>query len=317
MASGSERKPPGMSSLEWVIIVVLLLALTFISVYGAHSEIVDIRALAAGDIDRMHNEVISGHAVSPTQYRVGAYWLAEVMKPLFHGDLFAVYQFQRFIFTFLAGILLAMFLRRFLDASWALAGVMYFYAALPWAYLGYHHQPADPINLFLFLLAYNVVVAGCNWWLIPIVAAGVVNRETVLLLPIFDFVIHYDRRPYGGHFLRIALEVIAGIVVYAGLYLHFGPRAHPDAFIMIGKNLRDPLMYLSMLVFILPIFVLAIWRWHTLDAFPRRCIIFAIIFTAFYFVFGYLREMRLMTPIIPLLLVPALMNLKTWFYKDN
>jgi len=300
-----------------ILITALIFCLSYISVYGAHLEIVDIRALAAGDIDRMHNEVINGNADSPTQYRPLSYWFAELTKFICSGNIFLTYLMNRFLFTFLAGLLLMRFFRRYLGFTWAFAGTIYFYAVLPWAYLGYHHQPADPINLFLFLLAYNAIVGGKPWWLILIVCVGMTNRETVILLPFLDLLANIDKRPIGGHILRFGLSIILAVAVYGAVYLHYGPREHPDPFIMVWRNLHDPLLIKSAAVFLLPPLVIALVGWGSMPLLHRRMFYFSFLFIIYYFMFGYFREMRLFTPILPLILLCALHNMKGWFAGDT
>ena len=313
MQSSADSTTKPLNFAGMILITVLIFCLTYISVYGAHHEIVDVKALAAGDIDRMHADFMNGKAESPTQYRPLSYRLAELTRPIYSGDLFLTYLLNRFIFTFLSGLLLMRFLKRYLGFTWALAGTAFFYAMLPWAYLGYHHQPADPINLFLFILAYNLVADGKPWWLVPVVGIGMANRETVILLPVFDLLLSIDKRPIGGHLLRFGLSIISGLVVYAIIYSHYGPRAHPDPFIMLWTNLRDPWLIGSAFVFLLPPLVIALAGWGGMPRFHRRAFYFSILFIANYLVFGYFREMRLFTPILPLLLLCALHNIKRWF----
>lgn len=307
-----------MSLREWLVWVVIIFCMSYISVFGTHHEIVDRRADSAGDIIRMHEEVISGNAKSPIQYRIGSYWLAEKTKSFYGGSLLRTYQNHRFIFTFLSGMLLIILVRRFFKPGWAFAGMAYFFALLPWAYLGYHHQPADPINLFFFLLAYMAITAGRPWWIIPIVAIGMLNRETIILIPIFDLILNYDKRPIGGHLIRIIAGIIIGLAVYAAIYGHFGAKEHTDEpLIMIAKNLNDPAIVFSFGVFLLIPMILSFAGWRNLTTFMRRGLIFSCFFILFYFIFGLFHEMRLLIPILPLIILTTLHSIKGWFEFSN
>jgi hypothetical protein len=291
--------------------------MAYISVFGAHMEIVDIRALLAGDIDRVHAQVISGEAVSPIQYRIGSYWLAQSIRPLFADDLFRTYLNLRFFFTFLSALMLMRFLRCHVGYGWAFGGTAYFFALLPWAYLGYHHQPADPINLFFFMLGYLAIACGRPWYIIPVVAIGALNRETIMLLPIFDLILNYDRRPVGGHIFRVALSIVAGLAVYGAVYAYFGPREHPDPLFMFAINVRDPLIMISFGVFILPPLAIALAGWRGLGEFGRRALVFSIFFICFIFMFGLFHEMRLFMPILPLVILVAMQSLQGWFKTEQ
>ncbi len=301
-----------MTAVEWLLAVLIIATLTYISVYGAHMEIVDKPALFAGDIDRVHAQVITGNAESPTQYRIGSYLMAHYLSRMFHGEtrLFQTYLFLRFIFTFGSGILLYAFLRRYLAPEWAFGGTAYFYALLPWAYLGYHHQPADPVNLFMFLLGYHAVCSGKSWWMLVIVTVGMINRETVILLPLFDILMNYRTKSPGSLLMRAALSVVAGLFVYFLIFNAFGPREHPDPYIMLYSNLHDPLLPLSFGVFLLPLLLISFAGWRHLDSMHHRMLVFSGVVIIFYFVFGNFHEMRLFLPILPLLVLTTAESLK-------
>lgn len=316
MPDASAEKPATMTPREWLVWVLIIFCLTYISVFGTHMEIVDRRAQYAGDIDRLHNEVISGEAVSPIQYRIGSYWLAEKTKSLYGGSLQRTYQNHRFWFTFLSALLFICFLRRFLKPGWAFAGMAYFFALLPWAYIGYHHQPADPINLFMFMLGLAAIAHNKPWWLIPIVGIGMFNRETVILLPIFDLVLNYDKRPIGGLVIRTALSIVIGLAVYAAIYAYFGAGDHPDNFIMLATNLMDPLIILSFGIFLVVPLILSFTGWKHHTQFIRRGLIFSVFFLCFYLVLGLFHEMRLFFPILPLVILAVISSLRGWFEPD-
>jgi hypothetical protein len=310
VGNSDNDKRSRISGIEWLIALALILCLTVISVYGAHMFIADERADNAGDFDRMHANVLTGNAESPTQYRIGSYLLAHWIAPLFDGKLLWAYSFLRFIFTLASGILLYAFLRRYLEPGWAFGAMAYFYALLPWAYIGYHHQPADPVNLFIFLLGYSAVCSGRPWWLLLIVPVGMVNRETVILLPLFDLLMNFDRKPLGSLPIRAMISIIAGLFVYYLIFSFFGPRDHPDEFIMLYENLRDPLIVLSFGIFLLPLLILSIAGWKHQDTFARRAFGYSVFIIVFYFIFGKFHEMRLFLPILPLLVLTTIRSIQ-------
>jgi len=293
------------------LVAVILACATFAYIAtGIHLVMVDRPAEEKGVISGWHNLVLAGDAPSPNQYRPGAYLLAEWMKNAFFGDIYSAYFYERLFFTFTTGLFSFLFFRRFLPFGWSLAALCWFYAILPQTYIGYGHQPADPINATFYGLAYLAVASGAPLWVIPITGIGTFFRETSILLPLFSLIITFDKRPLWHSLVRFAVGILAGLVVYGLMRYYYGPAEHPDPWIMVGGNLKE----LFWLRFFLPATLvpgaLAIWCWKGLGPYLRRSLIFVLIFLIIHFIFARFGETRLLLPILPLLICSALAGLK-------
>ncbi len=305
-ASGT--KPPRLTAPE---ILAVALACAVFSYVAAFAHLVMVDSRAANDIDRYHNEVLTGQADSPMQYRPGAYLLAESMRKAFNIDLVRTYYLERMFFYFTTGLLIFAFFRRFLSIGWALAGIGWFYAVLPFTYIGYGHQPADPINATFYAIAYLAAASGMPLWIFPTIALGAFFRETVILLPVINLFVEYGRRPIGGVIVRFMIGIAVALLVIYAIRTLYGPRPHPDEWIMIGTNLEQSGRWIWGLIILagLPS-VLTIWGWRGLDTFHKRSILFAVLFLVIHFVFGRFGETRLYLPILPLFISAAINALK-------
>jgi len=302
-------KTVGPSKQAIELIAVILACATFAYIATAiHLVLVD--RPAAKDIYNWHTNVLAGTASSPNQYRPGAYLLAEGLKNAFSGDIYSAYFYERLFFTFTTGLFSFLFFRRFLPFGWSLAALCWFYAILPQTYIGYGHQPADPINATFFALAYLTVASNAPLWVIPLTGIGAFFRETSILMPLFSLMITYDKHPRWHSLVQFAGGVAAGMIVYGLTRGYYGPAEHPDPWIMIGVNLKSLVWIRFFLTATLAPVVLSIWCWKGLDSYLKRSLIFVLLFLIIHFIFARFGETRLMLPILPLLICSALAGLK-------
>jgi len=273
---------------------------------------------AALNIEEDHNKVLSGEADSPMQYRPGAYLVAEGFRYAFKGNLIKAYYVERMLFSFTAGFVIFLFFRRFLTTGWALAGVGWFYAILPFTYQGYWLQPADPINATFYALAYLASASGLPLWITPLAAVGALFRETVILLPVFNLIAEFGKRPIDRVLVRFIVGIGATVFVIIAIQSIYGPRAHPDPWIMVGNNLKDSWRWIwGLIILIGPSSALAIWGWRGLGTFHKRSLLFAAMFLIIHFIFGRFGETRLYLPVLPLFILAALNGLKYQLGKNT
>lgn len=266
---------------------------------------------AATDISFWHESVLAGEATSPNQYRPGAYLMAEWIKSAFFEEIYSAYFYQRLIFTFLTGFFSFIFFRRFLPVGWSFGALGWFFAIIPFTYLGYGHQPADPVNAAFYVLAYIAMASGTPSWVILITPIGVFFRETALLIPLFSLMIDFDQPPIWGKLTRFIIGILAGLIVYAAIRYVYGQAEHPDPWIMIAHNFMERKIWFRFALVLLALPTgLAIWCWKGLDKFLKRSLLFVLLFLIIHFVFGRFGETRLFLPILPLLIVSALYGLK-------
>jgi hypothetical protein len=301
----SLRKP--ILAAELIIAALTCVFFSYIAT-GVHLIMVD--RPAATDISGWHAAVLAGEASSPNQYRPGAYLLAELIKQAFFREIYSAYFYERMLFTFATGFFSFVFFRQFLPTGWSFAAIGWFYAVLPQTYIGYGHQPADPINATFFVLAYLAMASRAPSWVVPVTAVGMFFRETALLLPLFGLMVEYDQRPVGGVLARFVTGIVTGLVVYFAIRYFYGSVEHPDPWIMVGRNIEG----IGRISFFIPLLLLpaglAIWGWKGLEPFLKRGLLFALLFIIIHFIFGRFGETRLILPILPLLIVSAMVGLK-------
>ncbi len=302
---------------ELVAVFFLCAAFAYIATF-THAVMIDRHAV--GEILSWHRQVLSGEAPSPNQYRPGAYVLAELLSRAFFGNPVAGYHYERMFFTFLTGFFGFMFFRRYLSFGWSLATLAWFFAILPFTYIGYGHQPADPINSTFYVLAYLAMASGAPFWLIPITGLGVYFRETALLIPVYGLMLEYDLPPFWKRLARFIAAIVLGLLVYGTIRWFYGPAEHPDSFIMLGENvnsfIRDGLHNFLLMVFLTLVLlptVIAFWSWRHIHKDLKRGMLFALVFIVIHFIFGRFGETRLYLPILPLLLLSATYGLKSRF----
>jgi len=122
-----------------VMYFTLSLATTF-----AHDWYIDSRTQPV--CKALHEQVMTNNAPAPIQYRVFQYYAAEGLMRMgvpFRGAYF----FLRLLFTFLAAVTLHYFLAYWFSPVVCVLGTLYFFGALPVAYLRYYMQPMDIPNL--------------------------------------------------------------------------------------------------------------------------------------------------------------------------
>jgi len=308
VSEASSTKPSRLTATEILAVAFACAVFSYVAAF-AHLVMVDGRA--ANDIVRYHNEVLTGQADSPMQYRPGAYLLAETMRKAFRTDLVRTYNLERMFFYFTTGLLIFMFFRKFLNTAWALAGIGWFYAVLPFTYIGYGHQPADPINATFYALVYLAAASGMPLWIFPTIALGAFFRETVILLPVFNFFIEYGKRPIGGVIVRFLIGIAVAFLLILAIRHFYGTRPHPDDWIMIGTNLEQSWRWIWGLIILVGLpSALTIRGWRGLGTFHKRAVLFAALFLVIHFVFGRFGETRLYLPVLPLFILAAINALK-------
>ena len=291
------------------IIVALFACIFFTYIAGfVHLFIVD--SPARGDIAEWHQKVLAGNAESPNQYRPGAYLLAELMRRAFSWNIVVAYNHERMLFTFAMGFLSFFFYRRFLPYGWSLAAIGWFYAVLPYTYIGYGHQPADPIFAMFFVLGYLAMAYGAPSWVILISATSAFFRETSILIPLYGLFIEFNLKPLRGVIVRFMLGIVGVILVYGLIRWFYGPAEHPDPWIMLGINIEDDIWRRYFLTLTLLPGVLVIWCWKGLDPFLKRSMYFLLVFLIIHFIFARFGETRLLLPMMPLLICSALAGLR-------
>src|ERR1700704_4434762 len=170
-----------------------------------------------------HTRVIAGTFVSPDQYRVLTYLLAEALVRL-GVPIHSAHEVWRGIFSNTSLYGFYRYLRGWFTPLVALLGTFMLAAAIPLTYVYYMMQVTDPLNMLVFFLAFWVMREGKDPWLIPLVGVGMLNRESPVLIPVFYLAVRWGR-PWRTWLPVLIASSALAVTVYFGLRLYYGPRA--------------------------------------------------------------------------------------------
>jgi hypothetical protein len=258
-----------------------------------------------------HTQIIEGHGPYPDQYRVLTYLLAQGL--IVAGVPFSIaHALLRFVFTTASLYLFHQYLRAWVRPSLALLGFFMLAAALPLTFLYYFMQPTDPLNMVVYFLAFRALLAGRDAWLIPLVAVGMVNRETAALLPLLHACVRWGRSPLSRWLPQCLIAAAVAAAIYVGLRLTYGfapPYAENSPAGYWAANFSDPGTWIQLLGF----FNLALWvgwqEWRDAPAFLNRAAWFVPAFVLIHFSVGYVREVRYFLPLLPIVVPLTLLRL--------
>lgn len=305
--------PPGVQS-GLTPFTLLFLSLALASGLGLlHWRMVDVHNL---DFMRSwHSAIIEGRGPYPDQYRFLVFFLAEGLVRL-GLPVTGAHSLLRLLFTSASLYVFYRYLAGWFSPMTSLLGFFMLAAVLPLTYLFYRMQVTDPLNLLIWILALWAMRDRRDLALYSLIAVGMLNRETVILIPVLYACVRAGTAPLRAwlpHALALAL-LAAGM--YAGLRLLFGLREP-----YVGSGLaslpdfwRFNARHWAGWVQVLAFFNLAlIFAWRDLGRRPvflRRALWIVPIFVAIHFSVGHLREIRLDLPLIPILVPLTLMALE-------
>jgi len=178
------------------------------------------------------------------QYRVLVYYAAAGLQKL--GISFkASYLILRGAGLLAVACLFHYLLLIFFPPGAAFTGVLILFAALPQTYLHYFMQEMDIPNLIVFLLGLIAIVRRRDWMLIPLIALGMINRETPVFLPIIWLFVRWDELPLRALAGFLTAYYLTAFGVYGGLQAYFGRHASFSPLIMLSDNLSNIHSYIG------------------------------------------------------------------------
>ena len=255
-------------------------------------------------------QVIAGVMTSPVQYRVLTYALAQGLMDL-GLPIHSAHEVWRVIFTTLSLFVLYKFLRGWFSPFTSLLGMFMLAAAIPLTYVYYMMQVTDPLNMLVFFLAFWAMRERRDVWLIPLVAIGMLNRESPILIPLFYLAVRWGEPVREWIPILVATSVVA-IGVYFGLRVVLGSRppcCSTDLVHNLLVNLTDWRAYVD----VLGVLNIALWGswigWRQRPEFLRRLSLVVPVFIVPYLLEGTIRESRYYLPILGILIPMVLFYL--------
>ena len=258
-----------------------------------------------------HTRVIAGTFVSPDQYRILTYLLAESLVRL-GLPIHSAHEVWRVIFTSSSLYVFYRYLRGWFAPLVAVLGTFMLAAAIPLTYVYYMMQVTDPLNMLVFFLAFWVMRAGKDPWLVPLVGVGMLNRESPVVIPVFYLAVRWGR-PWRTWLAVLVASSALAVMVYFGLRLYYGPRppcCSTDPIEHLLVNFTDWRAYLDS-ISVLNIALWAGWLgWQRRPEFLRRLALILPLFLLPYLMFGTVREARYYLPVLAILIPMALFYLQ-------
>lgn len=247
-----------------------------------------------------HEEMLSGRAGAPNQYRILTPWLADLLWQG-QGDLYARYFFLRGLFTGLSFWVFDRYLRAWFTPSAAAGGALALAAVIPFSYFAVH-QESDPLNLLVFAAAFWAMAVGRDLWLVPLMLVGTLNRETTAMLPVVYLLARWGQEAPRRVLGRAALLAACWVVVYGGLRIGYGHRPYYTEVVMLEKNLASLLPTGFALLFLGVLWFLPWFAPKDAPPLVRRSLWLAPPFVALQYVVAVVQEVRLFLPLTPILI---------------
>ena len=264
-----------------------------------------------------HNRILAGRGEAPWAHRVLMPALAEAgARPLeavlgrreAREGAYLALQFAA-IFGFLA--IFDRFQRTWLPPAWAVAGTLFAAALHPITYRFYWYQPDSPTDLFAWALGGWLTVTGRDAWLLPLVALATLNRETAVFIPVMYVALRWNDPARDRMFLRAAGMFVCWLVPFLGIRSLVGERRWTVDIAEVMRDNLQPSWILYAGAFLLPLVTLPWIGWSRRPPELRRL---ALALLATYlplqFVFGRIREVRLLLPLAVALVPLAMLALR-------
>jgi hypothetical protein len=262
---------------------------------------------------RWHANMMTGEAGAPLGFRVISYLIPELIIQTTGVAPWVAYLAERFLFLFLVAAFGRYFFRRWLSpAETTLALVVFFLMYDLTIYP--HFQPAEEINIFMFLLGFSAIADRRFGWLACVIAVGAFNKQTVVFLiptyAAFEF-LHTQRidRTWTSRSL-ILCALFFG--VSQGLRFAMGDRPYFTEFWQYEQNLaRVATQHWRHLFFLLPSLVpmlLILLSWRAQPLLMRATALMIPFFVAAHFAISIVSESRTHMP-LGVVTIPA-----TWIF---
>ncbi|HET7697865.1 MAG TPA: hypothetical protein VFK57_19285 [Vicinamibacterales bacterium] len=254
-------------------------------------------------------DVVQNSEPAPGRYRVLAPFLNHYLAQSTGWSAQNVWYATRLAWIFLAFCIMHAYLRTWFEPEVALAGVALVAASLPLTFTNSWAHPDHMPELALFTLG-ALAIARERWLLFAAaLAAAALNRETSVFLVLLCAIARPFSRRAAGLTLAFAAEWLA---IYAGLRVVRG-LSHYDYW-QAGRNLADlgiPLpavydpyyrtyAYFALIAFG-PMLFIAL-RDRGAPLFVRRALLVVPVVALVAFLFSNIIEVRIFTPLYPLLL---------------
>ncbi len=252
--------------------------------------------------DSWHASIMRIEQAAPIQYRVISYWIPELITRALGIEPWLAYLFERFFFLYLVAVLFYGFSRRWLSSAESVLTLLAFFYLYNLSVYA-HFQPAEEINLLVFLLGFMAIERRKFGWLLLVMALGTLNKQTVVFL----IPIHAAYEAIRAKEFTLSLAARSLILAFTFFALRFavrfaiGERPPYTDLWQIEYNLRyleslDPRGLYFLLPSLIPMgLILASWRVQPI--LMRALTPTIVLFVISHFLIARLLEFRLFMPL--------------------
>jgi len=276
------------------------------------------RAYPKHPVTKFIPAVVANAEPAPARYRVLAPFIDHFIGRVTGASQQNVWYATRLFWIFVAYCIIHVYLRTWLTAEAALAGVALTAATLPLTFTNSWAHPDHMPELALFTLGALAVARGSDWLFAMALAVAALNRETsVFLVLLYAVAGPLTRR----RVLGVGLFGVEWLAIYSGLRAWRGVQ-HYDYW-QAARNLTDltlPLpaeyydpyyrgyAYFAVVIFA-PMLYVALKAAGGAPVFVRRALLVAPCVVAVAFMFSNIIEARIFTPLYALVLPGAMFGL--------
>ncbi|MBD3272585.1 MAG: hypothetical protein GF384_08640 [Elusimicrobia bacterium] len=297
-------------SLRWCLLVYLCLTGVNLII---HNRMIDSQPPYLAKRQELHDQVLNNEAPAPIQYRIMAYYSAELFQRMGFGFQNS-YLLFRGITIFLAAIMFHLFLSRYFPINYCFMGVLYLLGVMPMTFINYYMQESDAANLFFFLGSFLIIRSRKDAYLFPLIIVAMLNRETPVLIPLIWLFFRWDELKLTQVLIRFFALLATAFGTYVGLRFIYGHHESYSEFFYLLFNLSSFNSYLYFAILFAPFIVLAYRNRNEKPKFFRRALLFVPFFLIFHLTIPIFQESRLLLPLIPIILSAGLCH---WYRPDE
>ncbi len=310
---------------NWKIILVIISVSLFLHITYMSTTVFP----RLGERQMLHQEIVSGLAPAPYQYRVLVpYTLEALIKPLSllmpyrtaFKIIYVVYNFLS-IFSFL--FVLYLFLRQFFTKALSLIGVLFVSSTMSIVLKNHYFQPWSFIESFFFSLSLLLIYKRKYTILTVIIILASLNRATGIFIPLMylltsDIVIRINSKLKINYkpLITFGLYVLCWFLIFFGLR-YFLPYAETTQSIHgtwleninsenISKTFTNVFLFFSIF------WIFSILGLKNAPKFIKKVSIIFPLYLIPITIFGVWYEVRLLMPLYAILAALALS-----YFKDN
>jgi hypothetical protein len=254
-----------------------------------------------------HEQVLERRGEAPWTYRVLVPWAAEVTSaiPAAAGfperrALELSYLGWQLAFTWGLFVAFHRYLGHWIAAPWPLLGTLLLAALHGPSYVHYWFQPDSPLDLLLWAVGLLLALRGRWLALLPLVALGALNRETIVFLPLLVGALCWDTQPRRVLAPRVLAMLACAALPALAVRLWVGPAGwahgtHPLG--LLAANVSHPGWLLYAGAFWGLLWAAPALAWRESPPALRRVALVLVPYLALQLVFGRIREVRLLLPL--------------------